>query len=266
MLSQKNLKKIEKFADEYKKIAAIYVFGSVATGRNRCGSDLDLAVMIHGKLDGSERIKLETYLSNLLGCDVDLSVFGQSDHLLQHQILKYGKLVYENDTSERVRQEVIARSSYLDTKFLFKEIRDNADDNELVSRKLSQLQNYVAELKQAEDITWEKYESDIRSKAFAERYIHLAIEKVIDIANHFISFHKWREPKGYRDIFLILHEHGIIPEKELESFQNMASFRNMLVHSYEKIDDKLVFAIFKKRLNDFDLFVKLIKEWLQTSG
>ena len=55
-------------------------------------------------------------------------------------------------------------------------------DKELLSRKLSRLRSYVEVLKRAEDITWEKYRSDVRAKAFVERYLHLAIEEVIDIA------------------------------------------------------------------------------------
>ena len=135
-------------------------------------------------------------------------------------------------------------------------------DKELVSRKISQLGNYLEALKGADDITWERYQSDVRSRAFVERYLHLCIEKVIDIANHFVSFYRWREPDGYRDLFQILHEHGIIPAKELSRFQNMASFRNMLVHRYEKVDDEFVFGLFRKRLEDFDLFIKIIKEWI----
>ena len=136
-------------------------------------------------------------------------------------------------------------------------------DNELISRKISCLQTYVDELKGAKDITWTKYQSDVRSKAFVERYLHLAIEEVLDIANHIVSFHQWREPTGYRDLLLILSEKGIIPTDQLTKFQNMASFRNMLVHRYETIDEALVFGIFSKHLGDFDLFSNLIMEWVQ---
>ena len=139
-------------------------------------------------------------------------------------------------------------------------------DNELISRKLSRLQAYVDELKEANDITWEKYQSDVRSKAFVERYLHLAIEEVLDIANHIVSFHQWREPIGYRDLLLILSEKGIIPTDQLTKFQNMASFRNMLVHRYETIDEALVFGIFSKHLGDFDLFSNLIMQWVQKYG
>ena len=43
-------------------------------------------------------------------------------------------------------------------------------DIELVSRKLSRLQGYVDELKAATDITREKYRTDLRAKAFVERF------------------------------------------------------------------------------------------------
>jgi len=135
-------------------------------------------------------------------------------------------------------------------------------DKELVSRKLSRLREYVDELRRAEDIGWAKYRSDLRARAFVERYIHLAIEEVIDISNHFVSFYQWREPTSFRDLFSILEEHGVIPPDQLLTFQSMASFRNVLVHRYENIDDEMVFGIFKKRLGDFDLFVELVSAWV----
>jgi len=95
--------------------------------------------------------------------------------------------------------------------------------------------------------------------------LHLCIEKVIDIGNHFISFYRWREPEGYRDLFHVLHENGVIPKAHLASFQNMASFRNMLVHRYEKKYNEVVYGIFKKHLDDFDLFIRLVTEWIKTS-
>lgn len=135
-------------------------------------------------------------------------------------------------------------------------------DKELLSRKISRLQNYVDVLKAAEDINWQKYREDMRTKAFVERFLHLAIEELLDIANHFVSFYQWREPAGYRDLLLILSEQGILPEEQLVIFQNMASFRNLLVHRYENMDDELVFGVFKKKLGDFNLFISLISDWV----
>jgi uncharacterized protein YutE (UPF0331/DUF86 family) len=135
-------------------------------------------------------------------------------------------------------------------------------DKELISRKISQLRDYLQALKKSDDISREKYAHDIRARAFVERYLQLCIEKVIDVGNHFVSFHRWREPEGYRDLFQVLHENGVIPNEHLQTFQNMASFRNMLVHRYEKIDDEVVFGIFKRHLGDFDLFAVLVSAWI----
>jgi len=106
-----------------KRIAAVYLFGSAATGRDRRGSDLDLAIVTKSTISGRERLRIEADLSSRLQRDVDLVIFGQAPPLLQHQILKYGRLVCENDPTERVRQEVRARAEYLDTRRLFREIQ-----------------------------------------------------------------------------------------------------------------------------------------------
>lgn len=138
-------------------------------------------------------------------------------------------------------------------------------DEQLMSNKLSKLKSYVDELNKAEDITWGKYRSDVRTRAFVERYLHLAIEEVMDIGNHIISFYQWREPDSFRDIFQVLTENNVMPEQDLKAFQNMASFRNMLVHRYEKIEDEVVYGLFKKRLGDFYLFISVIKAWLASN-
>ena len=99
-----------------------------------------------------------------------------------------------------------------------------------------------------------------------ERYLHLALEEVLDIANHLVSFHQWREPRSYRDLLLILAEKGVIPQDQLHTFQNMASFRNMLVHRYETIESELVYGIFSRHLGDFELYISHIMQWARKQG
>ena len=122
-MQNSKFKDLESIFQRKKRIAAVYLFGSAATGKDRRNSDLDLAIISKRILTSRERLKIEAELSNRLRRDVDLVVFGQASPLLQHQILKYGRLVSENDPAERVRQEVRARSEYLDTRHLFREIQ-----------------------------------------------------------------------------------------------------------------------------------------------
>ena len=122
MLSTDALESIRHFCSQKPNIVAAYLFGSQATGRDRQKSDIDLALLVRKALDPMERIDMETALSNILGRDVDLIVFDQVSPLLQHQILKYGRLIFEADQSERVRQEVWARRAYLDSAFLYRKL------------------------------------------------------------------------------------------------------------------------------------------------
>ncbi len=90
-------------------------------------------------------------------------------------------------------------------------------------------------------------------------------KRCIDAAQHIIADEHFREPTSYRDAFLVLAEHGIIRRGDLARFEQMASFRNLIVHYYERLDDALVFGVFKRNLNDFDVFVGSIREYLQGS-
>ena len=122
-ISRSNIKKqVTLFAQKYKEIVAVYLFGSIATGRDKLDSDIDIAIMVNIKVSGLTRIAWETRLSELIGKDVDLIIFGQSGALLRHQILKYGKLLYEKDFHARVEQEVRARAEYLDSRCLYQKL------------------------------------------------------------------------------------------------------------------------------------------------
>lgn len=133
----------------------------------------------------------------------------------------------------------------------------------LVERILSDINSNIHALRDADDITWEVYKTDMRSRRFVERSLHIMVEAVIDVAQHIISDEKLREPANYRDTFLVLAENGIINTQHLNIYEKMAAFRNLIVHYYERIDDEVVFGIFKKNLKDFEMFITEILQFMQ---
>ena len=132
----------------------------------------------------------------------------------------------------------------------------------LLERILVDIKTNVRELKNSVDITWDVYRTDIRARRFVERTLHITIEGCIDAAQHIISDQKMREPKSYRDTFVVLTENNILLPEDLSRFENIASFRNLLVHYYEKVDEEIVYGIFRNNLSDFDLFVDRIVSFL----
>ena len=136
-------------------------------------------------------------------------------------------------------------------------------DRILLERILADIKSNVQALRASKDITWDVYRTDIRSRRFVERTLHITIEGCIDAAQHIISDEQMREPTSYRDTFAVLAENKVLLPEDLPRFENIASFRNLLVHYYERVDDEIVYAIFKKNLSDFDLFVERVVSFLE---
>jgi predicted nucleotidyltransferase len=62
MLTTVDIEKIHGFAIARKAVIAICIFGSSATGKERPGSDIDLALMVAGAFSGMARVEMETAL------------------------------------------------------------------------------------------------------------------------------------------------------------------------------------------------------------
>ncbi len=92
----------------------------------------------------------------------------------------------------------------------------------IVENAIATIQQNIRELQNAVDIDWNIYTSDIRSRRFIERTLHVIIEACIDIAHHIISDQGFREPYTYRDAFVVLNENGILPDHELPAFEKIA--------------------------------------------
>ena len=134
----------------------------------------------------------------------------------------------------------------------------------IIYKAIESIDQSLKDLKKADDITYDKYLKDVRSRRFIERSLHVMIEACIDIAQHIISDEGFREPESYRDSFIILMENKIIPKSQIKTYEKIAMFRNLLVHYYEKIDDEIIYSVFKNNLNDFTKFIEYIIEYMKT--
>ena len=133
-------------------------------------------------------------------------------------------------------------------------------DRLIIERLTSLIHSYLNDLKPVQDVSFSQYSKDIKIQRFVERTLHIAIEACLDIGNHIISDEGFREPEDNRDIFNVLGEKGIITDKLQKRLQDMASFRNLIVHSYAKIDNEIVYGILKKRLGDIEEFMKVVSK------
>jgi len=111
-------------------LAAAYLFGSVARGEQRPGSDVDIGLLYEVApastlLDQPFRAAAE--LESRLGRRVDLVVMNTAPVDLVHRILRDGDLLFQSDPSARIAFEVRARNAYFDLLPILKRYRRTED-------------------------------------------------------------------------------------------------------------------------------------------
>lgn len=133
---------------------------------------------------------------------------------------------------------------------------------EKISRKLEQLNEYLSYLKSYQSCRLEDLKKDHMLRGAVERYLHLSVESVIDIAEIFISARGLQKAEEYREAIEILGDAGIIPTEFAHYFAPIAGFRNILVHEYAKVDLEEIHRHLMNDLSDFEKFAKYIIEFL----
>jgi len=135
-------------------------------------------------------------------------------------------------------------------------------DKALILRKLTELEEHLKQIKEFSNITVEDYSREWKTQRIVERTLQIMIEICADIANHIIADKGYRVPKSYADTFRVLYEKDIIEEEIFKMMENMAKFRNVVVHRYDKLDEYIVINILKKHLNDFLVYRNVIVDTL----
>jgi len=130
-----------------------------------------------------------------------------------------------------------------------------------LDKKIIQLRIDVIErnLKEIENISKEKLgKISYRDELALKHALLECIEACVDISNHIISVKGFRRPMDYNDVFLVLEENKIINKDFSYRLQEMAKFRNVLVHRYALVDRSKLFKIVKEDVKDIVEFVKVV--------
>lgn len=127
-------------------------------------------------------------------------------------------------------------------------------DREIFSRRLEALHGYLEKLKAFLDADEEEFVREPALHDLAERYLHLAVEACLDLANHWISDRALPTPDANRDTFTTLERASELSPELAEKLRGWAGFRNILVHEYLEIDHSIAYRAIHDELGDLDRF------------
>jgi uncharacterized protein YutE (UPF0331/DUF86 family) len=107
-------------------------------------------------------------------------------------------------------------------------------DAELVAKKLAFIETCVRELRTL--ARPERIAEDVREQRFIEHTLQLAIQAALDVASHIVSDERLGEPDTNRDVFRLLERAGIVRVDLGGRLEQLAGFRNIVVHLYQEVD------------------------------
>ena len=134
-------------------------------------------------------------------------------------------------------------------------------DLDLIAKKLAEIETYVRELRTL--VSVEKIKVEVKEERFAAHTLQLAIQNTLDVCSHIVSDERLGEPRTNQELFTLLEHNGWLPGPLARNLRNMAGFRNILVHGYQKLNLDVLSDVLQHRLPDLIDFVEVIRERLR---
>ena len=142
--------------------------------------------------------------------------------------------------------------------------------DERILEHLKLLNQYLLYLRTLAEADEDTFRNDFKIRGSAERFLQLAIESCINIANRILSLIQFkkpvRTPESYGDIFEELGKLGIISQDFVKTMLQIVKFRNRLVHIYWDISTEQLHEILRERLGDLEKFKDQIINYLKQEG
>jgi len=93
------LQKVADFFEREDTVTLVVVYGSVASGKEHPGSDVDIAVLDREALTVEKRIDLQSRLEETLRRPVDMVDLSRANGLILKQILSKGRVVVKRESA-----------------------------------------------------------------------------------------------------------------------------------------------------------------------
>ena len=127
----------------------------------------------------------------------------------------------------------------------------------VIENKISAIRKYLNILERYKKYSRQEIEQDVDIRGAVERYLYLATQATIDLAEAVIAYRRYRKPTTMTDAFYILNEEGVVPNELTEKMVGMVGFRNVVAHDYDRINYDITYNILQNGLKDIEEFIAL---------
>ncbi len=136
-------------------------------------------------------------------------------------------------------------------------------DFDLIHRKMARLNMYLEKLGPVMKNSFAAYQENEYLKFSTERLIQLIVECAVDINNHVVVETNNRPPEDYRSSFSKAAEAKLITAELAQKIQGSAGLRNVLVHEYMDIDDRIVYDSVPLMMENYREYLKQVNKFIK---
>lgn len=137
-------------------------------------------------------------------------------------------------------------------------------NRDFLYRKIKLIQEGLGKLELLAKLSFDSLIKDYVAYGAAERYLERIITRAIDINRHLIAeLAKGSESvRTYEDTFLRLADIGVITEKFAKDIAPSAGLRNILVHEYDEVNEKLIYKLVKQALDQYSKYCNYVLKFM----
>ena len=141
---------------------------------------------------------------------------------------------------------------------------DPGPDRDKLRQKIQFVRDSLRELESIRERGRAAFLSDSILQAAAVRNLQVAIEAILDAANHIVAREGLGIPETYRQSVELLIRAGILPHERADDLARMVRFRNRAVHLYDDIQPDEIQGILDEHLDDFEMVIEsLVRRYLR---
>lgn len=139
-------------------------------------------------------------------------------------------------------------------------------DREVIDSKLESLRRCLERLRNKLPVSASDMTRDLDLQDVIALNLIRAVQISTDIAAHVVAERGWQIPATMGESFQLLAEQGFLSNDTAQRMRAAVGFRNIAVHSYQRIDWLIVQAILEHHLADFDAFAAAVAVAFEGSG
>jgi len=136
-------------------------------------------------------------------------------------------------------------------------------EREIIEGKFDVIDRNLRFLEEIKTLSPDQFVESYRDIQAAKYSLLEIMEACVNIANYIISVKGFRRAEEYSEMFKVLKEEGVIAKELATKLEDMARFRNLLVHRYGEVDNRRVLEIITHNLKDIEEFEREIEKFIK---